>query len=107
MKGKKTGGRKKGAANKKTRAIADKAAAEGLTPLEVLLKEMRWCAQKVEEERAKESPDISALVLLVGELRNLAKDAAPYVHPRLQSTTVKGEGKDGEIPLSLTVKFVG
>src|SRR3954447_10414047 len=56
-------GRKRGSATTKTRAIADKAAAEGLTPLEIMLAAMR-------ELHAK------------GDLINaarVAKDAAPFV----------------------------
>lgn len=87
--GERRGGRKEGTANTRTRAIADKAAAEGLTPLEILIREMRWCAKKVEEERAKEVPtDPVLFVGLIRELRELAKDAAPYMHPRLQSSTI-------------------
>lgn len=37
----KNAGRKAGAATKRTREIADKAAEEGLTPLEVMLQTMR------------------------------------------------------------------
>ncbi|WP_211307384.1 hypothetical protein [Sinimarinibacterium flocculans] len=72
--GRKTGGRKKGAANKRTREIADKAAAEGLTPLEYLLRLMR-------DERQEQAVRLDA-----------AKAAAPYIHPRLQATeaTIKG-----------------
>ena len=74
--GRKTGGRKKGAANKRTREIADKAAAEGLTPLEYLLRLMR-------DERQEQAVRLDA-----------AKGAAPYIHPRLQATeaTIKGSG---------------
>ncbi|HYF57354.1 MAG TPA: hypothetical protein VEA81_00205 [Burkholderiaceae bacterium] len=62
-------GRKKGSASARTRAIADKAAAEGITPLEVMLEAMR------------EAYD-------AGELRDaamIAERAAPYIHPRLSS----------------------
>lgn len=68
--GERRGGRKEGAANKRTREIADKAAEEGLTPLEYLLSVFR----DEEEERAVRI--------------DAAKAAAPYIHPRLQSTTV-------------------
>ena len=72
-KGRKTGGRQKGTANKKTRELADKAAAQGITPLEYMLGILR----------AKRSTD---------ELKRWAAEkAAPYIHPRLQSTTVTGD----------------
>jgi hypothetical protein len=62
-----------GAATKKTRAIADQAAAEGITPLEVMLNAMR-------------------AALLEGDLPfavSIAQAAAPYCHPRLSAVTVK------------------
>lgn len=60
-------GRPAGAANKKTREIADKAALDGITPLEVMLQTMRdaW------DGGSK------------GLACQIAKDAAPYMHPRL------------------------
>ena len=54
----KTGGRQKGVANKRTREIADAAIKEGLTPLEYMLAVLR---------------------------DEMAKAAAPYIHPRLAS----------------------
>ena len=62
-------GRKPGSATKRTREIADRAAARGLTPLEVMLRAMRRHWRKGELDRAAV----------------IAKDAAPYVHPRLSS----------------------
>ena len=68
-----------GAATKKTRAIADQAAADGnITPLEVMLHTMR-------------------AALLDGDLPfavSIARDAAPYCHPRLSAITVKEENID-------------
>jgi hypothetical protein len=82
--GKKTGGRLKGAANVKTREIADRAAAEGITPLEYMLKVMR--DEKADEKRRDD----------------MAKGAAPYIHPRLQTTEISG--KNGG---PITVKIDG
>lgn len=73
--GKRTGaGRKAGAATKRTRAIADKATAEGLTPLEVMLKAMR---AHVDNNKLDEAASI-------------AKDAAPYMHAKLASVQHTG-----------------
>lgn len=72
-------GRPKGAATKKTREIADTAAAQGITPLEYLLSIVR-------NEGLERPVRLDA-----------AKAAAPYVHPRLASVEQKGD-------LSLTVK---
>ena len=58
-------GRKPGSANKRTREIADAAAAEGVTPLEYMLAILR------DEQAAPEAR------------MDAAKSAAPYMHPRL------------------------
>jgi hypothetical protein len=70
-------GRKPGSLTRRTRAVAEKAAAEGVTPLEVMLTAMR------EHAEAKRWDEAAAI----------AKDAAPYVHPRLAS--VQHGGADG------------
>ena len=62
-------GRKKGAATKRTREIANKAVQDGITPLEVMLGAMR---------QAWESGELNTAA-------GHAKDAAPYIHPRLQA----------------------
>jgi hypothetical protein len=67
----KTGGRQKGVANKRTREIADAAVKEGLTPLEWMLQVLR--DENVEPERRDE----------------MAKAAAPYIHPRLSNVEAK------------------
>lgn len=60
--------------------------AEGVTPLEVMLGTMRalwataWTAGEMDSAAAAQASAI-------------AKDAAPYVHPRLQAT--EHTGKDG------------
>lgn len=91
--GKRSGaGRPKGTATKKTREIADKAAAEGITPLEVMLHAMRYSFGEFEK------------TLVVDHLvaaSSFAKDAAPYMHPRL--TTIAGDPK---APLGLTVSLM-
>lgn len=69
-------GRKPGSATRKTREMANKAAAEGLTPLEYLLMVLR-------DEGADPRERFEA-----------AKAAAPFVHPRLAST--EHSGKDGK-----------
>lgn len=70
-------GRKKGSATKKTREIADRAAEQGITPLEVMLGAMRDFWESGDKEKAA----------------GFAKDAAPYMHPRL--TAVEHTGTDG------------
>jgi hypothetical protein len=72
-------GRKKGTPAKKTQEIAAKAYEKGITPLEVMLETMRdhW-------EGGRK-----------GEACLIAKDAAPYMHPRLQAI----QGGDADKPI--------
>lgn len=71
MKRKKTGGRKKGVPNKASAAKAKEVAESGLTPLDYMLQVMR-------DDKADPLRRDGA-----------AKDAAPYVHPRLQPVDKK------------------
>ena len=88
-------GRKKGSATAKTRAIADKAASEGVTPLEVMLDVMRFHYAIAQSEIAKGaegeamSPKVIADALVLA--KDAAKDAAPYIHPRLAAVDLKAE----------------
>ena len=68
-------GRKEGLANIRTREIADKAAAEGITPLEYLLTLMR--------KPYPENADAATLAAYDAMKADAAKAAAPYMHPRL------------------------
>lgn len=63
--GRKTGGRKAGTPNKKTSEIIEKAKAAGELPLEYMLRRMN-------DPKADQR-----------ERDDMAKSAAPYVHPRL------------------------
>lgn len=72
-------GRPLGSANRRTREIADKAASGGITPLEVMLTAMR---KYVEAENWDDA-------------RAAAKDAAPYMHPRLNAVEYK-ERQEGD-----------
>ncbi len=82
-------GRKPGTANLKTREIANKALQEGITPLEVMLAAMR---------KAYDAEDMK-------EAATFAKDAAPYVHPRLAAVEHAGPG-GGPVQHSIEVVFV-
>jgi hypothetical protein len=73
-------GRKAGAANAKTRAIADTAATQGLMPLEVILKAMR---------EAQAGGDTKAAA-------DYAAKAAPYCHPRLSGVSLDLSGISNE-----------
>jgi hypothetical protein len=78
-------GRKAGTANVKTREIADRAIAEGITPLEVMLKVMReqWDAYQTLKEQTGDEADPAATAAAAKAASDAAKDAAPYIHPRL------------------------
>lgn len=79
-------GRKKGSATKKTREIADRAAEEGITPLEYMLNVMR-------QDSAHEDPRIE--IAREAMRFEAAKAAAPYMHPRLAAVEHTGaDGKD-------------
>lgn len=66
-------GRKPGALNKATAAAREKAEAEGIMPLDFMLKIMR------DDESTK------------AERMDMAKAAAPYVHARLSSIEAKAD----------------
>lgn len=82
-------GRKPGSATKKTREIADKAAAEGTTPLEIMLRTMKAFADEAEANKTHRETHLKLMVAASG----VAKDAAPYVHPRLQA--IEHSGRNG------------
>lgn len=98
-------GRKVGSLATKTRLIAERAAAEGKTPLEVMLSNMRHF-DKLAESAERALADLSADAIadlpadkqferLLAEVKKAAdlrdraqtcaRDAATYVHPRLSS----------------------
>lgn len=80
-------GRPPGAVQTKTRAVAIKLGLNGLTPLEVMVKAMRYYADQGDLDKAA----------------SFAKDAAPYMHPRLAS--VEHGGQDGK-PIRTEAKIV-
>lgn len=85
-------GRKAGIKTEKTKrriAYSEEAAASGVTPLEVMLSAMR---QSYAEGKMKDAA-------------SFAKDAAPYIHPRLATIEHGGPG-GGPINHSIEVVFV-
>jgi hypothetical protein len=75
--GKKTGGRSKGVPNKRTKELAAKIEAaerSGETPLEFMLNRMRDAEAPIEDRM------------------EMAKAAAPYVHPKLANIEHGGAG---------------
>lgn len=92
-------GRKKGSTSTKTREIADRAAAEGITPLEVMIEAMRhaYNQAKLESDPQKKS----VYLKLASEH---AHDAAPFMHPRLQP--VDGRGSTDQV-INIIIQKLG
>jgi hypothetical protein len=83
-------GRPKGSKNKKTRALLEMTKASGITPLEVMLYNMR---RHFKLKRYDEASNIAAM-------------AAPYVHPKLAATAVSATVKDRGPPDIRTVEYI-
>jgi hypothetical protein len=116
-------GRKKGSLTVRTRKVAEQAAAQGKTPLEIMLENMRHFQRvAIDAESVIEgltiaettghdiSPDeqfkaLLAQVKKAAGLRQMAhecaRDAAPFLHPKL--TAVTHAGPDGGPVLFKTV----
>jgi hypothetical protein len=83
-------GRKKGSLSQKTRAIATRAAAEGIMPLQVILRTMRAVWAKASRNGETVTSFRDALIAVA-----MAEKAAPYVHPRLAAERrVIGEDRE-------------
>lgn len=90
MGGKREGaGRKKGARNKRTEAMVKKAEAGGAMPLDIILKQMRKADADADRLKTLKHPDAKAIRDAEDTAFLRAKEAAPYLHPRLQSVTQK------------------
>lgn len=109
-------GRPKGAINKKSLALIADAEKRGLTPMEVMLDNMRMAydsAKAAEAEIPILNPDLlsrdamatfkvmmQAVKRVVGfrEIaQSCARDAAPYIHPRLTAVEHSGEVKVAKV----------
>lgn len=90
------GGRKPGQRNKRTQAMIAKAEAGGAMPLDIILKQMREADALAQQLAADKQPDQKAIKEAKDTAFERAKDAAPYLHPRLQSVTQKN------VPFDLT-----
>ena len=101
----KTGGRKKGSLNKataiagKARAeIIEKAAKEGVTPLECMIENMMFAREGAAKLLAKlvANPEVSVdefkeALTLRRISQECARDAAPFMHAKLASIEVQGD----------------
>ena len=90
-------GRKTGSLTKRTRQIAEAVAAQGITPLEVMMKVMHQLYEEAsnvqEEELGDKTLANEARIKLLNMAATIARHAAPYVHPRLSA--IEHTGKDG------------
>ena len=104
-------GRKEGSLTKRTREIAEVAAAQGITPLEVMMstmmelyKEASNCSREINKhydhgDNVSEHDDGHDAMInenrikLLNMAATIARHAAPYVHPRLSA--IEHTGKDG------------
>jgi hypothetical protein len=82
-------GRKKGTPNKITRANIEKAQASGPMPLDIILKQMRKF-----DALAEKAKNLAEKKEYEDRAHERAKDAAPYLHHRLQSMTVSEKPLD-------------
>ena len=97
--GERRGGRKKGTPNKRNHQLAKKAAAEGVTPLEFMLKIMRGTSLPEDATPAQ--------IIAHETLRfEAAKAAAPYIHAKLASVEHTGKG-GGPVVLKLISSDAG
>ena len=94
-------GRKVGTANVKSRAIADRAAAAGLTPLEVMLDNLVFLRDAAVAGIVID-PIILGLRKLAGEE---AARAAPYMHPRIQPVEEKTAESEQIVPLAERLRY--
>ena len=94
------GGRKKGTPNKRTvekNAISverqERVLASGATPLEVMIADMRFhhSAALAELDRGADA-DLAKVAASLAAARTAAKDAAPYLPPRLAAIEHMGQG---------------
>jgi hypothetical protein len=101
-------GRKEGSLSKRTREIAEVAAAQGITPLEVMMSTMMALYKEAGNysrdhhdhgDKANEHDDGHTATITENRIKllnmaaTIARHAAPYVHPRLSA--IEHTGKDG------------
>jgi hypothetical protein len=92
-------GRKKNVPNRASASRERKVAASGATPLDVMLRSMRLLLALADEN----ANDKKQLEHYIRAAASVAKDVAPYIHPRL--STVEKSMRDG--PGKITVEVIG
>lgn len=119
-------GRKKSALTVKTQEIAKAVADEGVSPLEVMIGNMRFWSERAEHfterlmrvaEQLKPSDVIEGsdcvrevlklvekVTLFRDRAQSCAEGAAPYIHPRLAAIAFSGDAKD-ELTQKITAQM--
>lgn len=107
-------GRPEGSRNEKTAAIARRALKDGISPIEVMLNNMRFWVEKTGAFEEKIMDILTNQELSIEDRKDLIKvlaqfvnarqsaqscavDAAPYCHQKLATLTVKPEGNTRNI----------
>lgn len=104
--GERRGGRKKGVPNNATQARQAEVKATGQTPLEVMIESMRYFRGLAGRHQPKGvEPDEHKFEKYLSKAADIAKDAAPYVHPKLAQTTLRGD-EERPIRARVEVEFV-
>lgn len=102
--GQRFGGRAKGTRNHASIAREREVKESGATPLDVMIEDMRWHHSLALTEQAKGAKADKKLVTQeLAAARDAAKDAAPYVHPKL-ATLRTDMNLTGTLTLDLLVR---
>lgn len=83
-------GRPRGSRNKATKERQERIAAAGVTPLDVMIADMRFHWDAHQKALAEKNTTEASKELALA--RDAAKDAAPYTHPRLAAIEHMGKG---------------
>ena len=96
-------GRKPGSATVRTREIAERLSQTGASPLEVMLDAMRYFHDRaISELRECGSAGSKTVAEAFASAATIAKDAAPFLHPKLSS--IEHSGPDGgDIPFTFVL----
>ena len=94
----KTGGRQKGTPNKKTAELQREIAKTGQTPLEVMVRRMRWHSR--EADLAIRRKDYVEAERHMKESEEAASRAAPYLHAKLSAVEM---GNTAGEPLKVVI----
>jgi hypothetical protein len=100
-------GRKKGVLNKRTQELAARALAQGVTPLDVMLDNMRFAYGEASDllkslvtavnknlPADKQLDALNELMRMRGIAQDCACNAAPYMHPRLAAVEHKTDANE-------------